>query len=179
MTTINNEEWRDVPGFEGRYQASNLGRVRSLHNKHGQRPKPLVLKPGVNYMGYHRLTLMADDGSRNSIFVHRIVMLTFVGEPEGGQQVNHINGNPREIVHLFDRFGAYVPRAGERNTTTWPIHNALLRLGLCASDAVIEAAQELAKRQPEAFADDCVCCQDAPAIDGDYCRMCSMAVRNA
>ncbi|TCM21516.1 HNH endonuclease [Novosphingobium sp. PhB165] len=76
------EEWRAVPGFEGRYEASSFGRVRSLRNAgHGYdrpRAKPRVLKDYTNSRGYRVVTL---GRSENPTGVHRVVCLTFHGQP--------------------------------------------------------------------------------------------------
>jgi len=91
------EVWRDVPGFEGWYQASSLGRVRSVDRYINQcnngtwcdvlyRGK--ILKPKVDKDGYERLNLRRLGMNA----VHRIVALTFIPNPQAKPQVNHING---------------------------------------------------------------------------------------
>lgn len=98
--SIPNEEWKDIRGFEGRYQVSNMGRVRSLdrwtNHKRSQFIKGKILKPTLNKKehsryGYYHVSL--SDGSRNySHFeVHRLVALHFVPGYEEGLVVNHIN----------------------------------------------------------------------------------------
>ena len=94
--TIPNEEWKDIRGFEGRYQISNMGRVRSL-DRWTNHPRPIFLKgrmmnPSMNKKrGYVRVSL--SDGSRNYTHyeVHRLVALHFVPGYKDGLVVNHIN----------------------------------------------------------------------------------------
>jgi len=50
--TLKGEEWRDIEGFNGKYQISNYGRVKSLKHK-----QPLILKQQDNSSGYPRVTL--------------------------------------------------------------------------------------------------------------------------
>lgn len=79
------EEWRDVPGYEGLYQVSNLGRVYSFKTNR-------YLKMGINSHGYKRAPLLKDDKTqlRN---VHRLVALAFIPNPDNKPNVDHINGD--------------------------------------------------------------------------------------
>jgi hypothetical protein len=77
------EIWKDVPSYEGLYQVSNLGRVKSL--KFG---KEKILKSGTNTKGYFYVILCNKNTQPFSI--HRLVMRAFVGESD--LQVNHKNG---------------------------------------------------------------------------------------
>jgi hypothetical protein len=90
------EIWKDIKGFEGRYQVSNMGRVRGLDRwTLDERPhfvKGMILKSSLNKgRGYLRVSL--SDGNRNykHIEVHRLVALHFVPGYKEGLVVNHIN----------------------------------------------------------------------------------------
>ena len=90
------EIWKDVKGFEGRYQVSNMGRVRSLdrwtNHEHPYLLKGRMLNPSMNKRkGYLRISL--SDGSRNykHYEVHRLVALHFVPGYKDGLVVNHNN----------------------------------------------------------------------------------------
>ena len=90
------EVWKDVQGFEGRYQVSNMGRVRSLDRwSLGEHPyliKGMMLKPSLNKgKGYVHVSL--SDGHRNykHYEVHRLVALHFVPGYKEGLVVNHKN----------------------------------------------------------------------------------------
>lgn len=98
VTTPAAEEWKDVKGFEGKYQVSNLGRVRSLDrtsvDKAGRihHTKGMILKDSPNNeKGYYRVSL--SDGHRNYTHyeVHRLVALHFVPGYKEGLVVNHKN----------------------------------------------------------------------------------------
>ena len=87
-----NEEWKDILGFEGIYQASNLGRVKSLErlNARGYRVKEKILKPQINRRGYYQVGLYKQSIGKN-YKVHRLVYEAFNGQIPEGLQVNHIN----------------------------------------------------------------------------------------
>ena len=93
---MKNEEWRDVVGYEGLYQVSSEGRVKSLERKvkhwcGGERiQKERILKPGVRSKGYLFVFLCA--GGKSRMFsVHRLVCQAFHENPDNKPQVNHIN----------------------------------------------------------------------------------------
>ena len=94
---MKNEEWRDVAGYEGLYQVSSEGRVKSLERKvpkgYGERTvKERILKPKTNRYGYLIVGLYAS-GKRKMFFVHRLVCQAFHDNPENKLDVNHINEN--------------------------------------------------------------------------------------
>lgn len=76
------EIWKDIPGYEGIYQASNNGFIRNS--------KGLILKPMLNKFGYYRVELF-NNKSRKKHQVHRLVWEAFNGAIPTGLQVNHIN----------------------------------------------------------------------------------------
>ena len=85
---MKNEEWRDVVGYEGRYQVSSMGRVKSLERK--GRKSERILKPGVVGGGYLMVVLCAG-GKQKMHKVHRLVCQAFHENPENKSDVNHIN----------------------------------------------------------------------------------------
>lgn len=95
------EIWKDVPGYEGIYQVSSIGNVRSLHfNWHSFFKKPSVtkeLKQTANNKGYYFVNLHKGDGSRYKQFqVHRLVAMAFLDNPQNKPCVDHINTNPKD-----------------------------------------------------------------------------------
>lgn len=83
------EVWQDIPGYEGLYQASTYGRVKSVERyvkyKRTSRYFPsVILQPSINAYGYYVVSL-----SRKLYKVHRLIALTFLPKQENCTQVNH------------------------------------------------------------------------------------------
>lgn len=86
------EEWRDIEGFEGIYQVSNMGRVRSLaHETNGKHYKGKILSSGVS-AGYH-LVRLSKGNEKVSKRVHRLVAEAFIENLNELPEVNHLDGN--------------------------------------------------------------------------------------
>jgi hypothetical protein len=84
------EEWRDIKGYEGRYQVSNLGEIKSL--KYAQMDLQRILKPHITARGYYSICL-CNNGTSEVTTVHRVVAKTFIDNPLNLPQVNHKDGN--------------------------------------------------------------------------------------
>lgn len=84
------EVWRDIKGFEGRYQVSNLGRVKSLARR--MVVKDRILKPFGNNKGYKCVHLW--NIQHKEPLIHRLVAEAFIPNPDGKKEVNHKDGNP-------------------------------------------------------------------------------------
>ena len=94
---MENEEWRDVKGYKGRYQVSSMGRVKSFKRvtimKDGRKlpVKEHILKPFPTKKGYLLVDLSSRSCKRKTISVHRLVCAAFHENPENKPCVNHIN----------------------------------------------------------------------------------------
>ena len=80
------EVWKDIAGYEGLYQVSSFGRVKSLW--HG---RERIRKPHLNHKGYSELNL-CKGGNVKGFKVHRLVAEAFIPNPQNKREVNHING---------------------------------------------------------------------------------------
>jgi len=93
------EIWRDIKGYEGRYQVSSIGRIKRLErvffdkSGHKQHPKERILKSCTNHNGYLRITLCNSSGKKKRFFVHRLVCEAFHENPKNKPSVNHIDEN--------------------------------------------------------------------------------------
>ena len=85
------ENWRDVPGYEGLYQVSDLGNVRSYRRTKGP-PKPLKGTPYRS--GYVSVTLRKDGAKqRKRVKVYHLVLAAFIGPCPNGKEANHKFGD--------------------------------------------------------------------------------------
>lgn len=98
------EIWKDIPKYEGHYQASNLGRIKSLQRKRKHPSgtgtttvKERILKAAVSPMGYLTLRL-SKDGKKKTLTVHKLVAMAFLNHTPCGHKmvVNHINFNKQD-----------------------------------------------------------------------------------
>lgn len=93
------ETWKPIPGWEGAYEVSDQGRVRSLpravrHYRGGaSRRGGRILRPGV-VRDYERVVLQRDGRTKN-VAVHRLVLTAFIGPCPPGMEACHGDGNRR------------------------------------------------------------------------------------
>ena len=86
------EIWKDVDGYEGKYQISKLGNVMSLN--YAGRGYARKLTPKCNNSGRLWVELL-DGGKRKCMLIHRLVALAFIPNPENLPQINHKDENPK------------------------------------------------------------------------------------
>jgi hypothetical protein len=101
---MENEIWKDIPNYEGLYQASNLGRIKSLDrvlkgkgkNQFGSTfdmiKKGRILKQQITKKGYLKAYLIKD-GKSKTFASHRIIALTFIPNPDNYKFINHKDEN--------------------------------------------------------------------------------------
>lgn len=91
------ETWKVIPGYEGQYEVSDQGRVKSYRRyKEGR-----ILRPGRMPAGHLSVAL----GRRNSQCVHKLVLLAFVGAPPHKHECLHANGDPSDNRLINLRWG--------------------------------------------------------------------------
>ena len=85
------EIWKDIFGYEGFYQVSNLGRIKSLNYRRTKTEKVLNQSPNFKKLGY--LSVLFSVCERKKRYTtHRLVASTFILNPDNKPCVNHING---------------------------------------------------------------------------------------
>jgi len=81
------EKWKDIEGYEGIYQVSNLGGIKTLNPRYKNK---IILKPYGK--SYSNIFLYKNNEKRRRYMVHRLVAKAFIPNPENKPMVNHING---------------------------------------------------------------------------------------
>ena len=89
MDNFKYEEWKDIPNYEGLYQVSNLGRVKSLKRFR----KEKILKPIITSNGYYQIELYKNSNGKFYL-VHRLVWIAFNGQIPEGYEINHLDERP-------------------------------------------------------------------------------------
>lgn len=122
------EVWKDIQGYDGLYQVSDLGRVKSFKYN-----KEKILKPGIDDSEY--MTVVLCDGGIKNKYIHRLVAMAFIANPENKPTVNHKKGiktdnrasqlewatQKENVKHSFDILGrkgsfkAVIQLSKERN----------------------------------------------------------------
>ena len=83
--TLKQEEWKPIPGYEGLYEVSNYGRVKSYQlDSNGK-----ILSPGKDGSGYCFVNLYKDGKAKKHCIIHRLVAEAFIPNPNNLPQVNH------------------------------------------------------------------------------------------
>lgn len=125
------EIWKDIPGYEGLYQVSNLGKVVQC-----KKNKCLTLSETTK--GYLR-AYVYKDGEREAFSVHRLVAKLFIPNPENKPEVNHKFGNKKDnrwhqlewtttkenVIHSFEVLNRVAPK-GEKNKLSKPVEQLSL-----------------------------------------------------
>lgn len=130
--------WKDIPGYEGYYQASDTGVIRRIKYVSGKAAG--ILTPGLS-AGYFYVNLCVQ-GKVKLFRIHRLVMLTFSGECPPGLVVNHKNGiktdnslrnleyvTPKEnVCHARDVLGTFLGAKSGRKMPPYTGRNGNLKL---------------------------------------------------
>lgn len=161
----NNEIWKDVEGYEGLYQISNLGRVKRILFKNNviEKPKDKILKTYNNGTGYRKLSLYKNN-IQKQFLIHRLVAKAFLSNLSKLDQVNHIDGNKennridnlewvsqsKNIIHSYktnlrvanskNKFGSNNPKAIKVKMIDYTTNEIIKTF-----DSIIDAAHYIGK----------------------------------
>jgi hypothetical protein len=127
MSESHPEEWRPIPGYDGGYEVSSDGQVRSTTR--GRYPGR-VLRPHNDGKGYMRVNLSIG-GARSQVAVHTLVLFAFHGPRPSGGTASHLNGDPtdnRAANLLWESWSANHARKREHGTALVGEQNHMARL---------------------------------------------------
>ncbi len=105
---IPDEVWREIPGYDGDYFASDKGRILSLCRNEPRILKPFICSNEGNRTGYYYVEIR---GQKQR--VHRLVALAFLENPEDKPVVHHIDGNPLNNTLKNLAYATYAENAQE------------------------------------------------------------------
>lgn len=139
------EIWKDIPNYEGLYQVSNLGRIRSLYNYR----KYNILTQNIK-RGYYQIGLRKN-GVRKWHQVQRLVALAFIPNPNNLPQVNHKNENKLDnnvnnlewcSVSYNNTYGTRIKRVKEK--VSKPVYQYDLEGNFIKKhDSLVDATKEM------------------------------------
>lgn len=162
------EVWKDIPGYEGRYQVSNIGRVKSLprNEQFCKRAEELILKTFVCGSGYQEVILKKKQ-QRKPKLIHRMVAEAFVPNPEGKEEVNHKDGNKNN--NAYTNLEWVTPRENIRHSYDVLPHKTNGKRVRCVEtgevcDSLKEAAIKYGVQLPNVWK----CCNGKQKTTGGY-----------
>lgn len=100
------EIWKEIPGYEGKYQASNYGEIRSLNYMRTGTVK--ILKKVIDRYGYFQ-TVLCKNGIAKTLTVHRLIAMAFLSNPNKLPQVNHKDENRQNNFVWVNEDGSVDP----------------------------------------------------------------------
>lgn len=144
------ELWKSIKDFEGLYEISNLGRVKSLRKwKRASCPDEYILKPYQNNRGYLLVTLYKKSGKRKFL-VHRLVADAFIDNPHNLPHINHIdenvsNNRADNLEWCTPMYNNCYGTAKFRRMITigYPVEQRLINNTLIATYTSVSIAQEI------------------------------------
>lgn len=163
------ETWKDIPNYEGLYQVSNLGRIKSFYNY--KRDGTNILKPRLK-RGYYTIGLRKN-GKRSWIGIHRLVARAFIPNPNHNPCVNHkdenkLNNNANNLewctVAYNNTYGTRIKKVIEKTgkpVLQFDLNNNFIK----KYNNLLEAAKENNIKSRSSI---CLCCSGRYSHAGGY-----------
>lgn len=144
------ETWKPVPGYEGYYEVSDAGHVRSLTRETGYRNRVYagrLLDPGINHSGYPTVTLCVR-GQKEHWFVHELVLTTFVGAKPAGLITRHKDGTRTNNRLANLAWGTYAENSADARQHGTHEVGSMRKQAKLTESAVAEMRKEAAAGKP-------------------------------
>ena len=160
------EIWRDIKNYEGIYEVSNLGRIKSI-SRNGTIKENRILKPN-KVMGYSQVGLQKY-GTRKYKKIHRLVAEAFIPNPENKKEVNHKDGN--KANNCVDNLEWVTTSENQLHSYYELKNNIKSVIQLSLNNEIIKEWESIAKAEQElkiSNADICKCCKGKRKTAGGY-----------
>lgn len=177
------EQWKPIPGYDGRYEVSTMGRVRSFANgRWGNRENPHILKPKKNGAGYHSVCLHKQEGKREYRMIHRLVALAFIPNENAKPEVNHKDGDKannkvsnlewatgsENVEHSFST-GLHIPSEHQKQVASKICAQPVIATGRNGENEKRYESATVASRETEVDTSQIIkCCKGKAKTAGGY-----------
>lgn len=161
------EVWKDIKDYEGLYQISNLGRVKSLKYRKSNKERILILNGAAKH-GYYMVGLCKNH-KRKYVTVHRLVAEAFIPNPDNKPQINHKDENRRN--NCVDNLEWVTAKEnlnyGSHNEKmTYTMHKVLSNQVLCVETGLVyNSMKEAARKTGISVSGICLACKNHPIKD--------------
>ena len=138
------EIWKDIPEYEGKYQASNLGRIKSLNYNGTGKEKLLSIQKTGNY----NHIILNKNGKKKNYSIQKLIALTFIPNPNNYKEINHKDENTRNnhvdnlewCTHTYNiNYGTRKAKVKEKlsiKINQYDLKNNFIKTWDCMNDAI-------------------------------------------
>jgi len=159
-----NEVWKEIKGYEGFYEVSNFGRIRSISryikqkNNSTKNIEGKILKPILNNKGKgYLMVALSKNGREKRYYIHRLVAEAFISNKYNKKEVNHIDENPQNnkinnlewVTHLENSNHGTRGKRISKNLKEWCKNNRVKKVMQISLNGIFikewESAKEVEK----------------------------------